>query len=84
VEHKIEQTTMAGVSSASSTDAVNRQDTVVEHATFAVMGVTGAGKSSFIKDCTKQEVKVGNSLTSCKSRRSQNDLVTDGKRYPRG
>lgn len=33
---------------------------------IAVMGVTGAGKSRFISECTKQPVKIGESLVSCK------------------
>lgn len=32
---------------------------------IAVMGSTGAGKSSFIAACTGQDVVVGHELTSC-------------------
>ncbi|KAM0562955.1 hypothetical protein ACHAPJ_001798 [Fusarium lateritium] len=31
----------------------------------ALMGLTGAGKSTFINHCTKQEVKVGDGLQAC-------------------
>ena len=32
---------------------------------IAVMGVTGAGKSSFISTCTGKPVKIGHDLKSC-------------------
>jgi ABC-type uncharacterized transport system ATPase component len=32
---------------------------------IAVMGVTGAGKSTFISRCAGQDVTVGHDLTSC-------------------
>lgn len=32
---------------------------------IAVMGVTGAGKSTFISHCTEAEVPVGHNLESC-------------------
>lgn len=38
----------------------------VKHVYIAVMGVTGAGKSSFIKLCTGKDVKIGHDLKSCK------------------
>jgi hypothetical protein len=49
-------------------DAPEEYFSAVEYVdvTFAVMGVTGAGKSSFVRDCSGYEVKVGESLTSCK------------------
>jgi signal recognition particle receptor subunit beta len=34
---------------------------------IAVMGVTGAGKSTFISTCTEKEVKISHNLKSCKS-----------------
>jgi predicted GTPase len=34
---------------------------------IAVMGVTGAGKSSFISTVSGKKVKVGHALQSCKS-----------------
>lgn len=34
---------------------------------IAIMGVTGAGKSTFISHCTEQEVQVGHSLQACQS-----------------
>lgn len=34
---------------------------------IALMGVTGAGKSSFISLCTEQQVQIGGGLESCKS-----------------
>ena len=37
----------------------------VEDVYLAVMGVTGAGKSSFIKLCTNQNVLIGHNLKSC-------------------
>jgi len=33
---------------------------------IAVMGVTGAGKSTFISKCTEKEVRIGNTLQACK------------------
>ena len=33
---------------------------------IAVMGVTGAGKSTFISLCSEQKVKIGHGLKSCK------------------
>jgi GTP-binding protein EngB required for normal cell division len=37
-----------------------------EDVVIAVMGVTGAGKSTFISQLTKEEVVVGHSLSSCR------------------
>jgi ABC-type Mn2+/Zn2+ transport system ATPase subunit len=39
----------------------------MEDVYIAVMGVTGAGKSTFIKECTGQEIEIGHTLESCKS-----------------
>lgn len=39
----------------------------IEDVYLAVMGVTGAGKSSFIKLCTNQNVVIGHNLKSCLS-----------------
>jgi type IV secretory pathway VirB4 component len=33
---------------------------------IAVMGVTGAGKSTFISHCTQKAVKIGHDLQACK------------------
>lgn len=33
-----------------------------------VMGMTGAGKSSFVASCTEKQVTVGHTLHSCKYR----------------
>ena len=33
---------------------------------IAVMGVTGAGKSTFVSQCTGRDVDVGHGLLSCK------------------
>lgn len=32
---------------------------------IAVMGVTGAGKSTFISKCTEKEVRIGHNLQAC-------------------
>ncbi|PTB58148.1 hypothetical protein M431DRAFT_78458, partial [Trichoderma harzianum CBS 226.95] len=37
----------------------------IEHVYIAVMGVTGAGKSSLISLCTGKNVKIGHNLQSC-------------------
>lgn len=37
----------------------------IEHVYIAVMGVTGAGKSSLISLCTGKNVKIGHNLKSC-------------------
>ena len=37
----------------------------IEDVYLAVMGVTGAGKSSFIKLCTNKNVVIGHNLKSC-------------------
>jgi signal recognition particle receptor subunit beta len=42
-------------------------NTDIKDAYIAVMGVTGAGKSSFIATCSNQDVTIGHDLTSCKS-----------------
>lgn len=39
--------------------------TEIKHVYMAVMGVTGAGKSSFISLCTGKSVKIGHDLKSC-------------------
>jgi putative ribosome biogenesis GTPase RsgA len=39
----------------------NREEDIV----IALMGMTGAGKSSLISLCTGKEVKIGHSLESC-------------------
>lgn len=36
-----------------------------KHVYIAVMGVTGAGKSSLISLCTGKSVKIGHNLESC-------------------
>jgi hypothetical protein len=33
---------------------------------FAVMGITGSGKSTFVRDCSGVDVIVGHDLVSCK------------------
>ena len=33
----------------------------------AVMGTTGAGKSTFISHCTREEVRIGHDMESCES-----------------
>lgn len=33
---------------------------------IAVMGVTGAGKSTFINHCTEKRVEIGHDLQACK------------------
>jgi dephospho-CoA kinase len=38
----------------------------VEDVYIAVTGITGAGKSEFIRFCTDREVVVGDGLVSCK------------------
>lgn len=39
--------------------------TEIKHVYIAVMGVTGAGKSSLISLCTGKNVKIGHNLESC-------------------
>jgi len=34
---------------------------------IAIMGVTGAGKSTFISKCTEKEVRIGHNLQACKT-----------------
>ena len=41
-------------------------DKEIQDVYIAVLGVTGAGKSSFIATCTGKSVKIGNNLESCK------------------
>lgn len=60
MSHSLEQQVQnilafTGVSSAAS-DAIF----------IAVMGVTGAGKSTFVSQCTGQDVSIGHGLLSCK------------------
>ena len=38
----------------------------LENVYVAVMGVTGAGKSTFIEKLTGQKINIGHSLFSCK------------------
>ena len=42
------------------------QKPVVNAIFIAVMGMTGAGKSSFVASCTGKEVTVGHTLHSCR------------------
>jgi len=37
-----------------------------DDAIVAVMGVTGAGKSTFVANVTGQDVEIGDTLDSCK------------------
>ena len=37
----------------------------VQDVYIAVMGVTGAGKSTFISTCSGKKAKIGHSLQSC-------------------
>ena len=48
------------------TDSVNRSARPREDVFFAVMGLTGSGKSTFVRNCSKIDVKVGHDLVSCK------------------
>jgi predicted GTPase len=43
-----------------------RDAQVIQDVYIAVMGVTGAGKSSFISTCSGKSVKIGHNLKSCK------------------
>ncbi|KAM0256388.1 hypothetical protein ACHAQJ_005039 [Trichoderma viride] len=44
---------------------ITRGQTKIKDVYIAVMGVTGAGKSSFISMCTGKDVKIGHELKSC-------------------
>ncbi|KAM0481572.1 hypothetical protein ACHAPX_003683 [Trichoderma viride] len=48
-----------------ATTDVTRGQTEIKHVYIAVMGVTGAGKSSLISLCTGKNVKIGHNLESC-------------------
>ena len=42
---------------------------------IAIMGVTGAGKSTFISLLTHEKIEIGHGLQSCKLSRSPNDKI---------
>ncbi|KAL2825496.1 P-loop containing nucleoside triphosphate hydrolase protein [Aspergillus cavernicola] len=46
---------------------------------IAVMGVTGAGKSTFVSQCTGHDVDVGHGLLSCTSEVAVFDCKVDGR-----
>ncbi|KAI0426026.1 hypothetical protein F5Y09DRAFT_334501 [Xylaria sp. FL1042] len=43
----------------------------IEDVFLAVLGVTGAGKSTFVSQCSGQEAEIGETLESCKSLRTK-------------
>ncbi|UKZ47057.1 hypothetical protein TrVGV298_001269 [Trichoderma virens] len=62
------ETAPTGIADSPQADAdISRDRTGVTHVYIGVMGVTGAGKSSFISMCTGKEVKIGHELKSCTS-----------------
>ncbi|KAL6831285.1 ankyrin repeat-containing domain protein [Trichoderma sp. SZMC 28015] len=52
---------------APAKDSFNSSQIEIKHVYIAVMGVTGAGKSSLISLCTGKNVKIGHNLESCTS-----------------
>ncbi|KAJ5979793.1 hypothetical protein N7481_007091 [Penicillium waksmanii] len=56
------------------------KDTPSDAIFIAVMGVTGAGKSTLISQCTGQDVHIGHDLLSCTSEISVFDFRLDGRK----
>ena len=55
---------------------------VEEITAIAVMGVTGSGKSNFIKHATSSDrVRVGHNLQSCIQSSPHMEIVTDKRRH---
>jgi len=46
---------------------MGRDSQAVQDVYIAVMGMTGAGKSSFIATCSGKSVKIGHNLKSCRN-----------------
>ncbi|KAL7933672.1 hypothetical protein V8C35DRAFT_327627 [Trichoderma chlorosporum] len=60
------QTASTGIAESPPDNAdVSRDRSGIKHVYIAVMGVTGAGKSSFISMCAGKNVKIGHDLKSC-------------------
>ncbi|KAJ5746809.1 hypothetical protein N7520_011991 [Penicillium odoratum] len=56
------------------------KDTPSDAIFIAVMGVTGAGKSTLISQCTGQDVHIGHGLLSCTSEIKVFDFRLDGRK----